>query len=74
MRFLRTDENINKKFIQHNDYKNYKTHYQCSRCLSFDVDKQGAYSSYTFRETILTCNDCHLSGSLYKRCKEDVDE
>lgn len=71
MRALKPNEN----FIQHNDYKNYKTHYQCSRCLSFDVDKHVAHSDYSFlNNTILHCNDCHLSDSLYKRCKEDVDE
>ena len=56
----------NRKFIQHNDYKNYETHYQCARCKSFDVEKHVAFSDDTPKVTLLSCQDCHQTGKPYK--------
>lgn len=50
----RDDEN----FIQHNDYFEHNTFFQCPRCKSLNVDAERIYGSNNIIDLIRSCKDC----------------
>jgi transcription elongation factor Elf1 len=45
-------------FIQHNDYFEHKTFFQCPKCKSLNVDAERAYGDNTPVIVIRSCDDC----------------
>lgn len=46
------------QFIQHNDYFEHNTFFQCPRCKSLNVDAERAYGSHTTVVIVRRCTDC----------------
>lgn len=50
-----------KHFIQHNDYFEHNTFYQCPRCKSLDVERTTACGSSKPVVIVRQCQDCGYS-------------
>ncbi|GEP76020.1 hypothetical protein [Staphylococcus carnosus] len=53
-----TIDRDDEKFIQHNDYFEHKTFFQCPRCKSLNVDAERAYGSNGPVVIVRSCDDC----------------
>lgn len=53
-----TIESDKDQFIQHNDYFEHKTFFQCPKCKSLNVDDERIYESNNIIDLIRICNDC----------------
>ena len=56
-------------FIQHNDYFEHTTFFQCPRCRSLNVERETAYGSNVPAVIVRSCKDCG-----YKRITELTKE
>ncbi|PTJ79263.1 hypothetical protein [Staphylococcus kloosii] len=45
-------------FIQHNDYFDHNTFFQCPKCKSLNVEDEGVYGSNTLVSVVRSCIDC----------------
>ncbi|WP_145232961.1 hypothetical protein [Staphylococcus arlettae] len=48
-------------FVQHNDYFEHSTFFQCPRCRSLDVERETAYGSDKPVVIVRQCQDCGYS-------------
>lgn len=47
-----------KHFIQHNDYFEHSTFFQCPKCKSLDVERETAYDNNIPVIIVRSCEDC----------------
>lgn len=60
-------------FIQHNDNKHFKTHFQCPNCHSYETDKQHVYANSSIIYIKRICYDCGYT-FLYNSFTRGVDD
>ena len=56
-----TIDRDDERFIQHNDYFEHNTFYQCPRCKSLDVERTTACGSSKPVVIVRQCQDCGYS-------------
>lgn len=53
-----TVERDKKHFIQHNDYFEHNTFFQCPKCKSLNVERETAYGDNVPVSIVRSCEDC----------------
>lgn len=60
-----------KHFIQHNDYFEHSTFFQCPKCKSLNVGRETAYGNNVPVVTIRRCDDCGHSHTIDLNKEDD---